>query len=99
MISYNSDIVSTSRETLEKFISNSFENCICIIYVKTTTITYGSILMMKVRKVKKDPNDLSLSIPSAILPGLRVSSSIEPRVNKYLPNCGKLVKSSYTKVA
>lgn len=55
--------------------------------------------MMKVRKVKKDPNDLSLSIPSAILPGLRVSSSIEPRVNKYLPNCGKLVKSSYTKVA
>ncbi|MDE6851626.1 MAG: hypothetical protein K2J67_03945, partial [Lachnospiraceae bacterium] len=69
-ISYNSDIVSTSRETLEKFISNSFENCICIIYVKTTTITYGSILMMKVRKVKKDPNDLSLSIPSAILPGL-----------------------------
>ena len=41
-----------------------------LIYVKTTTITYGSILMMKVRKVKKDPNDLSLSIPSAILPGL-----------------------------
>jgi len=34
------------------------------------TITYGSILEMRVRKVKSNPRDCTLSIPSAILPGL-----------------------------
>nr|DAR07855.1 MAG TPA: hypothetical protein [Caudoviricetes sp.] len=33
------------------------------------TITYGSILKMKIRRVKNDPDDLTLSLPSAILPG------------------------------
>nr|DAR89249.1 MAG TPA: hypothetical protein [Caudoviricetes sp.] len=33
------------------------------------TITFGSILEMRIRKVKKDPYDLTLSLPSAILPG------------------------------
>ena len=46
---------------------------------------------MKIRKVKKDPDDTCLAIPSAILPGLRVCSSIEPWVIKYLSNCRNLI--------
>ena len=34
------------------------------------TITFGSILLMNIRSVKRDPDDLTLAIPSAILPGL-----------------------------
>lgn len=41
-----------------------------VIINRNPTITYGSILSMKIRKVKKDSRDLTLSIPSAILPGL-----------------------------
>jgi hypothetical protein len=41
-----------------------------IIINRNPTITFGSILMMNIRKVKKDPNDVCLAIPSAILPGL-----------------------------
>ena len=41
-----------------------------IILNRNPTITFGSILLMKIRKVKPDSSDLSLSIPSAILPGL-----------------------------
>ena len=41
-----------------------------IILNRNPTITFGSILMMKIRKVKKDHNDLTLSIPSTVLPGL-----------------------------
>lgn len=37
---------------------------------RNPTLTYGSILLMTIRKVKPDSNDLSLSIPSAILPSL-----------------------------
>ena len=36
---------------------------------RNPTITYGSILMMKIRSVKPDPEDVTLAIPSAILPG------------------------------
>ena len=41
-----------------------------IILNRNPTITVGSILMMKIRNIKEDSNDLSLAIPSAILPGL-----------------------------
>ena len=41
-----------------------------IIINRNPTITFGSILLMKIRKVKRDPGDVTLSIPSAILPGL-----------------------------
>lgn len=41
-----------------------------IIINRNPTITFGSILMMKIRKVKPDSDDVSLAIPSAILPGL-----------------------------
>ena len=34
------------------------------------TLTYGSILLLKIRNIKKDPDDMSLAIGSAILPGL-----------------------------
>lgn len=40
-----------------------------IIINRNPTITFGSILEMRIRKVKKDPYDLTLSLPSAILPG------------------------------
>lgn len=45
------------------------EDEIDFILNRNPTITVGSILKMKIRNVKKDPNDFSLSIPSAILPG------------------------------
>ena len=52
------------------------------------TITVGSILKMKVRNVKRDPNDLSLAIPSAILPGLNADlTSVKVWLNSL--NCGK----------
>lgn len=41
-----------------------------IILNRNPTITFGSILMMKIRKIKKDSDDVTLAIPSAILPGL-----------------------------
>lgn len=41
-----------------------------IILNRNPTITFGSILLMKIRKVKKDSDDVTLAIPSAILPGL-----------------------------
>lgn len=41
-----------------------------IILNRNPTITFGSILLMKIRKVKKDSDDLTLAVPSAILPGL-----------------------------
>lgn len=41
-----------------------------IILNRNPTIAFGSILLMNVRNVKPDSDDWSLSIPSAILPGL-----------------------------
>lgn len=41
-----------------------------IILNRNPTITFGSILLMNIRRVKPDPSDVTLSIPSAILPGL-----------------------------
>ena len=45
------------------------ERSLKLILNRNPTITLGSILLMKIRKVKSDPNDVTLSIPSAILPG------------------------------
>lgn len=45
------------------------EEGVKIILNRNPTITYGSILLMKVRRVKPNVKDLALSIPSAILPG------------------------------
>lgn len=41
-----------------------------LILNRNPTITFGSILLMKIRRVKKDSDDTTLAIPSAILPGL-----------------------------
>ena len=41
-----------------------------IIINRNPTITFGSILEMKIRKIKRDPDDVTLAIPSAVLPGL-----------------------------
>ena len=41
-----------------------------IILNRNPTITFGSILLMKIRAVKRDSDDLCLAIPSSILPGL-----------------------------
>ena len=56
------------------------------------TITFGSILLMKIRKVKKDSDDLTLAVPSAILPGLKsqIAQALSPGLtNTYLTagNC------------
>lgn len=40
-----------------------------VIINRNPTLNVGSILLMKIRKVKKDAEDYTLSIPSAILPG------------------------------
>ena len=37
---------------------------------RNPTITFGSILKMRIRDVKKDSDDMTLAIPSGILPGL-----------------------------
>lgn len=46
------------------------EDDIHIILNRNPTITFGSILLMKIRKIKPDSDDMTLAIPSAILPGL-----------------------------
>jgi hypothetical protein len=38
--------------------------------LNTVTITFGSILKMNVRRVKQDSDDMTLAIPSGILPSL-----------------------------
>ena len=43
---------------------------------RNPTITFGSIILMKIRKVKKDANDVTLAIPSAILPGQQAAHSL-----------------------
>lgn len=40
-----------------------------IIINRNPTITFGSIIMMNIRKIKLDADDRTLAIPSAILPG------------------------------
>lgn len=47
-----------------------------IILNRNPTITFGSILMMKIRKIKKDSDDVTLAIPSAILPGQKAAHSL-----------------------
>lgn len=41
-----------------------------IIINRNPTITFGSILLMKIRRIKPDSDDVTLAIPSSILPGL-----------------------------
>lgn len=47
-----------------------------ILLNRNPTLTYGSILLMKIRNVKKDPDDMTLAIGSSILPGLNADSMI-----------------------
>lgn len=47
-----------------------------LILNRNPTITFGSILLMKVRKIKKDADDVTLAIPSAILPGQLAAHSL-----------------------
>jgi len=55
-----------------------------IVCNRNPTITFGSILAMRIRRVKTDSDDVTMSIPSAILPSLNESAfSINPS------NCGK----------
>ncbi|MDE7088764.1 MAG: hypothetical protein K2O54_01455, partial [Prevotella sp.] len=41
-----------------------------ILMNRNPTLNYYSILLMKVRSVKKDINDYTLSVPISVLPGL-----------------------------
>ena len=47
-----------------------------IILNRNPTITFGSILLMNIRRVKPDASDVTLAIPSAILPGQLVAHSL-----------------------
>ena len=47
-----------------------------VIINRNPTIALGSILCMKIRKVKKDSRDMTLAIPSAILPGQMAAHSL-----------------------
>ena len=62
-----------------------------IILNRNPTIVFGSILLMTIRKVKKDSDDLTLAVPSAILPGLKsTAQALSPGLtNTYLTagNC------------
>lgn len=49
-----------------------------VILNRNPTITFGSILLMKIRKIKPDSDDMTLAIPSAILPGL--NADLTPHV-------------------
>lgn len=42
---------------------------VMIVLNRNPTITFGSIITMKIRDIKPDPDDYTLSIPSSILPG------------------------------
>lgn len=60
-----------------------------IIINRNPTLNVGSILLMKIRKVKPDAEDYTLSIPSAILPGLNAdwTETVKVSVNSF--NCWK----------
>lgn len=60
---YDDYVYSIMKQVIE-------EDCPHVILNRNPTITFGSILKMRIRKVKPDPQDVCLAIPSAILPGL-----------------------------
>jgi DNA-directed RNA polymerase beta' subunit len=66
------------------------ESDIRIILNRNPTITFGSILFMKIRNIKKDADDMTLAIPSAILPGLTLALPV--RI------CGNTLKHYTTKL-
>lgn len=71
-----------------------------IILNRNPTITFGSILLMKIRKVKQDSDDLTLAVPSAILPGLsQIAHALSPGLpNTYLTagNCFHCIIPNYS---
>jgi hypothetical protein len=50
-----------------------------IIINRNPTITLGSILLMRIRRVKPDPKDVTLSMPSAVLPALNADLTSQLR--------------------
>jgi len=64
-----------SKFQYDEEIYNMMNECIQeqqlqIILNRNPTICLGSILLMRIRRIKPDPSDVTLAIPSAILPGL-----------------------------
>ena len=91
-LNYLRSIFRFDQEIFDIMMESVTENRMEIILNRNPTICFGSILLMKIRKVKKDPDDQTLSIPSSILPGLN-ADLIFPRrgqhVNINLFNCRK----------
>lgn len=58
--------------------------------MKIMTITFGSILKMKIRNVKTDSQDYTLAIPSGILPGLKSAQALGPGLTKTYLTAGIL---------
>lgn len=51
--------------------------------MKIMTITFGSILKMKIRNVMPDSQNHTMAIPSGILPGLKKSTqALSPGLTK-----------------
>ena len=57
-----------------------------ILINRNPTINYYSLVLMRIRKVKRDPNDYTLSIPLGVLAGLNADQQIEVGIcsNVYL---------------
>lgn len=53
-------------DTMQEIVHNED---VMIVLNRNPTITFGSIITMKIRNIKPDPDDYTLSIPSSILPG------------------------------
>lgn len=60
---YDEEIYHMMLEIIEDFQPK-------IILNRNPTITFGSILQMRISRIKEDADDMTLAIPSAILPGL-----------------------------
>ena len=50
-----------------------------ILLNRNPTINYYSLVFMKIRKVKRDPNDYTLSVPLGILAGLNADQHKSPK--------------------
>ena len=60
-----------------------------ILINRNPTLNYYSILLMSVRKVKKDINDYTLSVPLSVLPGL--NADFDGKINcRFFHNCWEL---------
>lgn len=66
---YDEDIVSTSREILEKFI-RELRRLTTYVKILPPSLSARSIRLLRVRKIKDDIDNLTISISPSILKGM-----------------------------